>query len=67
MASIPRIREHKLSELPVIEGMVPDLLNLPPGCRFADRCHKVQTRCHTERPQLNGQTGQAAVACFFPE
>src|SRR3954466_1014499 len=28
----------KRPRLPVIEGLVPDLFALPPGCRFADRC-----------------------------
>jgi len=42
LASVPRLRAERASELPVIPGMVPDLLNLPRGCRFADRCSKVQ-------------------------
>jgi oligopeptide/dipeptide ABC transporter ATP-binding protein len=37
LESIPRIRDRRVSELPIIPGMVPDLLHLPEGCRFADR------------------------------
>ena len=72
LASIPRIRSERLPELPVIPGRVPDLLHLPAGCRFADRCPRVQERCRVERPTLApGLSGQApvtdsAVACHFP-
>ncbi|MDG1463204.1 MAG: ABC transporter ATP-binding protein [Gammaproteobacteria bacterium] len=65
MNSIPRIRQQKVSRLPVIEGMVPDLATLPRGCRFADRCSKVESRCREQSPRL-GATGDGAVACFKP-
>jgi peptide/nickel transport system ATP-binding protein len=38
--------------LPVIEGLVPDLLALPPGCRFADRCPLVIPACREVEPEL---------------
>jgi len=38
--------------LPVIEGLVPDLLALPPGCRFADRCPMVIPACREAEPEL---------------
>ena len=38
--------------LPVIEGLVPDLLSLPPGCRFADRCPMVIDDCRKAEPDL---------------
>lgn len=63
--SVPRIRSERLAELPVIPGRVPDLLHLPPGCRFAERCSRVQDRCRRERPPLTDGAG-TAVACFFP-
>jgi oligopeptide/dipeptide ABC transporter ATP-binding protein len=72
LASIPRIRSERLPELPVIPGRVPDLLHLPAGCRFADRCPRVQERCRVERPTLApGLSDQvpatgSAVACHFP-
>lgn len=65
MNSIPRIRQQKVSRLPVIEGMVPDLATLPRGCRFADRCSKVESRCREQSPRL-GAIGDGAVACFKP-
>ena len=65
LKSIPRIREQKLDELPTIPGTVPDLLHLPSGCRFVDRCYKADEACHQQEPPLQWQHDQA-VACFHP-
>ena len=43
--SIPRVRDEKIKTLPTIKGMVPDLADLPKGCRFADRCPKAEAKC----------------------
>ena len=66
LESIPRVREEKLKSLPTIKGMVPDLTDLPNGCRFADRCPKVEPRCHEEQPTLEDTDGGGQVACFRP-
>jgi peptide/nickel transport system ATP-binding protein len=42
----PRVR------LKTIEGMVPDLRDLPAGCRFADRCPMVIPECSEAEPEL---------------
>ena len=65
LKSIPRIRERKLAELPTIPGSVPDLLCLPQGCRFVDRCYKADDLCHASEPELIWQ-GDQAVACHHP-
>jgi peptide/nickel transport system ATP-binding protein len=36
-----------------IAGHPPDLLDPPPGCRFADRCEIVDDRCRREMPALS--------------
>jgi len=64
--SIPRVREEKLKTLPTIKGMVPDLADLPEGCRFADRCPKVVEHCRSEEPALKDAGGRGKVACFCP-
>ena len=65
--SIPRIRTDHVEELPIIPGRVPDLLHLPDGCRFADRCGKVTGRCRQESPQLGPfQQSSDLVACHTP-
>ena len=67
LESIPRIREQKLGRLPIIPGMVPDLLHLPDGCRFADRCSRATDRCIREKPLLETTSGNGrGVACFHP-
>ncbi|HHC72210.1 MAG TPA: ABC transporter ATP-binding protein [Thiotrichales bacterium] len=65
LQSIPRIREEKLPELPTIPGSVPDLLHLPPGCRFADRCPRADDLCHRREPKLELRC-DIAVACHHP-
>ena len=67
LASIPRVRAERVKELPVIPGIVPDLLHLPTGCRFADRCSKVQGRCRQSIPQLQQLADtKTLVACYEP-
>ncbi len=39
-------------DLAVIPGSVPDLINLPPGCKFAPRCPYVKEMCVQEVPEL---------------
>ena len=48
----------KRARLPVIEGLVPDLLALPPGCRFADRCPLVIPACTAAEPDLAPVTSE---------
>ncbi len=43
---------RKRPRLPVIEGLVPDLFDLPSGCRFADRCPLVIDECRSAEPEL---------------
>jgi oligopeptide/dipeptide ABC transporter ATP-binding protein len=40
------------TRLETIPGIVPNLLQLPKGCRFQDRCTKVIDRCKQEEPEL---------------
>ena len=65
--SIPRIRDSKLPELPVIAGRVPDLLHLPTGCRFADRCARVGPECREAPLALQWNRAQdSGIACLHP-
>ncbi len=47
----------KRPRLPVIEGMVPDLFDLPLGCRFADRCTLAVSACRAAEPELRALPG----------
>jgi len=67
LGSIPRVGEGEKEDLEVIPGIVPDLLHLPPGCRFADRCARRQARCDQSMPELDGDDdSRARVACYYP-
>jgi oligopeptide/dipeptide ABC transporter ATP-binding protein len=54
---------RRLQEIP---GLVPRLDRLPPGCRFADRCPRVQERCRAEAPALRPIAADRLVRCHFP-
>ena len=56
-------------KLPAIEGMVPDLANLPPGCRFSARCPLVVNECTREEPELRAVDGRGdrASRCWRAE
>jgi oligopeptide/dipeptide ABC transporter ATP-binding protein len=53
-------------ELEAIPGIVPRLDQLPRGCRFADRCDRVQDKCRAELPPLEVIEPGRLVRCFFP-
>jgi peptide/nickel transport system ATP-binding protein len=52
--------------LPTIEGLVPSLHALPPGCRFEPRCDRRQERCVAEEPVLREISPGRLVRCHFP-
>jgi len=65
LASVPRLDDSgdRLNEIP---GMVPPLHARPPGCKFQDRCPRVQDRCRAEEPPLEPLAPGHLVRCFFP-
>ena len=63
MGSIPHIC-HNVDQLTQIEGSMPRLQEIPPGCPFNPRCEEVTDRCRVERPNL--QVAEASeVACHL--
>jgi peptide/nickel transport system ATP-binding protein len=67
--SIPRIDTAavKKQRLEAIPGVVPSLLNPPPGCRFAARCRHAMPRCLEAVPPLRDIGGGHKVACVLYE
>ncbi|HEX5325377.1 MAG TPA: ABC transporter ATP-binding protein [Acetobacteraceae bacterium] len=63
--SIPRIDRAagRKSRLAAIGGTVPNLLDPPPGCRFAPRCKSVNPACLEEVPPLREIEPGHHVAC----
>ncbi|WP_419695149.1 ABC transporter ATP-binding protein [Mesorhizobium muleiense] len=65
--SIPRI-DHALerqARLETIGGSVPNLLNPPPGCRFAPRCKFAKPECSEAIPALRAVEAGHKVACIL--
>jgi peptide/nickel transport system ATP-binding protein len=65
MASIPSVRA-RAQTLRQIDGAMPRLDAMPPGCAFHPRCPYCVPRCRNEQPELMG-TGQVRSACFLAE
>ena len=63
MGSIPAIGEE-VERLTQIDGSMPRLNALPPGCRFHPRCPSAFDICTTARPDLH-QAGKSKVACWL--
>jgi peptide/nickel transport system ATP-binding protein len=63
MGSIPRLasRQGRLSQ---IDGAMPRLTAIPPGCAFNPRCPKRFERCTRERPELLA-AGASRAACWL--
>ncbi len=52
--------------LATIPGMVPEPGARPAGCVFADRCPRVQPRCHDAFPAFAPIAPGHHAACYFP-
>jgi oligopeptide/dipeptide ABC transporter ATP-binding protein len=68
IGSIPVLGEIK-EKLDVIPGSVPNLVNLPPGCRFAPRCQArfkhALTICTETKPELQEIKSGHQVRCWL--
>ncbi len=60
LASVPDFRSDSASGTKEIPGIPPNQAQLEAGCRFADRCDRVQPQCRTRRPRLQ-TVGTGAV------
>lgn len=66
--SIPRPDQGKEQErLETIRGMVPNILELPVGCKFCTRCDLAEDKCETENPVLQDMGNDHFVRCHFVE
>jgi len=68
LASIP-VLGRVTEELDVIPGTVPNLISLPPGCRFAPRCrarveHGLEI-CSREEPELRSVAPDHKARCWL--
>ena len=63
MGSIPKINDEK-ERLEQIEGSMPRLTEIPPGCAFNPRCPRTFERCLAERPELM-DAGPTRASCWL--
>ena len=68
IASVPVLGQVQ-EELAVIPGSVPNLVDMPPGCRFAPRCQARLENgleiCNRIEPELNSINGNHTVRCWL--
>lgn len=67
LKSVPRLDEPRKERLNPIEGMPPDLINLPPGCPFQPRCPYAIPRCTQEYPPLVSVGDGHTSACWVAD
>ena len=65
MSSLPGQQKTEGDELKTIEGLVPNLIHPPTGCRFHPRCELAQGICQKKKPELEGKGERRAVACHL--
>ena len=63
MGSIPAMDEER-ERLAQIDGAMPRLNAIPPGCAFTPRCPQAFERCRVERPDLL-DAGATQAACWL--
>jgi oligopeptide transport system ATP-binding protein len=64
LGSLPRLDEERPTRLRSIEGLPPDLIDLPAGCPFYARCSYRIERCLQENPPLETVGPHHKVACW---
>lgn len=67
MAAIPRLANRPHTKLQAINGQPPDMVALPPGCRFASRCWRARPVCMEREPALRQINARGhKIACWNP-
>jgi oligopeptide transport system ATP-binding protein len=65
LRSVPRVDAREKKQLVPIEGVPPDMVNLPAGCPFRPRCTYAIDRCQTQNPLLTPAGLDRRVACWI--
>ena len=64
--AIPRL-DVDAEKLEIIEGTVPDLIVIPPGCRFNPRCPYAMDICREEHPPITERENDHLSRCWLEE
>jgi oligopeptide/dipeptide ABC transporter ATP-binding protein len=65
LGSLPRVDGDKAARLTMIPGVVPDILDLPAGCKFVTRCPFRFEPCQDIEPPLAEITPGHSVRCHL--
>ena len=65
--SVPRLDLARTEKLDPIEGQPPDLVDLPPGCAFRERCRYAIPKCAEEIPDFVALNDGHVSACFVAD
>ena len=63
MRAVPSLTASD-SEMTSIPGSPPDLIDLPPGCKFQPRCGYATEQCTASQPELYAVGPHHGAACF---
>ncbi|QTL97022.1 ATP-binding cassette domain-containing protein [Iocasia frigidifontis] len=66
MNSIPRLNKE-VERLTTIEGIVPNCLDFPEGCRYNARCPMAEEKCFLEEPPINEFDEGHKVRCWYAD
>jgi oligopeptide/dipeptide ABC transporter ATP-binding protein len=68
LRSVPSIavnnRQKRMDSIP---GMVPNLLQIPSGCRFHPRCDAAMPKCRQQEPPSSAMGSSRQVSCWLYE
>jgi len=64
--SAPNLNSDRRFPLQPIEGVLPDLINLPPACPFSPRCGRRMPECDEKMPPLSPFGPEHLLACYHP-
>jgi len=67
LASVPRLDRLDTDDLHAIPGNPPNLLELPEGCRFRDRCSQASEACLEPPPVWETKDGRRCRCVLRPE
>jgi len=66
-AAMPKLGMGRNGRLTTIPGTVPDLINLPTGCTFTERCPLATEECGTTSPSITSIEAGHKVSCHHLE
>ncbi|HYY46333.1 MAG TPA: ABC transporter ATP-binding protein [Candidatus Angelobacter sp.] len=64
LRSVPRVDLARAERLVSIKGLPPDLVRLPPGCKFHPRCPFKVEKCEREEPPLEEVAPGQSARCW---